>query len=845
MNSSSGKHRRRSSRRSRSLAAAGHARRPVQSDNWGASESFAPPPSASRGTIRLRMPPGEPPIYRVFLAAFCAVALLILFGSGQHAAAWGLALLFPGVALVLKPPKTGLGKFGDYACVALLGCFLLAFVPVFYWSIPEWRVQAVDTLGIQLPAVLSVQPWISFESWLLALAGFGWLYAALQWPVNVAGRRRLYFGWCVILCVLAGFLFWGNMVGARYPGAAEADAFSFSPNQKQTMTLLVMGGVSSFAYAMSGLRSRQLLPLMGLPATSLCLAALIASASQVGVVLYFGGIVLWFLASLRTRHLPRSFKIAFPLVVLGCMCVLMSNERTLERIGQFFEVESTQQFRWELYSDVVEMVRAAPVSGFGLGTFAAVFPQYRAASAQPEMQLQPENDLLWLAAEGGLLAVFLWVLFLCAFAWRCRGIRAGASASYRLLALIVVVLFLVDSWMNVSGHRAATVYLAILFAALALPGRGRPACCVPVIFWRGAGVLLILFGCMWLCAGVLNAPWHSSVRIERYASELQAAKSAGDFERAQAITSDWLNLRPLDWSAYSQRAQLTLAQTQDPVAAELDFQRARFVEPVLGVVSFVEADAWLPTQPARVVAAWHETLQREMPDMDRVYHRMLQLAAASPELQSRLGRMSTASPHYRALFLCSLSGEAFTREIQQDLAQDPALAAFSREQRTEVVRHWIESGDQKSAAAFVASYAGSLKNAWWLRSLLFKGRADFDAAVLEIRNNVIAPDLDTVDLDETARARLVREFAVAPEDVIKGTTLYSSYLEMEAYERALSVVDRLLLTYDSRIELYYWRAECLYQLQDYIESWYTFETYLESLWGPAGLGQAERPGLSL
>ena len=49
------------------------------------------------------------------------------------------------------------------------------------------------------------------------------------------------------------------------------------------------------------------------------------------------------------------------------------------------------------------------------------------------------------------------------------------------------------------------------------------------------------------------------------------------------------------------------------------------------------------------------------------------------------------------------------------------------------------------------------------------------------------------------------------------------------YGRALPIIDRLLDEDNPASNLYYWRGECLYHLQDYDESWYAFEDYLEVL----------------
>ena len=61
----------------------------------------------------------------------------------------------------------------------------------------------------------------------------------------------------------------------------------------------------------------------------------------------------------------------------------------------------------KIYRDATDMIVDAPLTGFGLGSFSAVFPQYRDASASYHRLAHPDSDFFWLASEGGLIAVAL------------------------------------------------------------------------------------------------------------------------------------------------------------------------------------------------------------------------------------------------------------------------------------------------------------------------------------------------------------------------------------------------------------------------------------------------------
>lgn len=831
MGSRSGKHRRNSvKRRQIGSSSKGNHARSKSRRSPAPSNSFASVSVGSHGGIKLPKIKREAPVFKAFLGGFCGVFLLVIFGGSHHAAALGLALILSGIALVIHPPSRGLGKLGDFGVLGLLACLLLAFVPQFYWPTADWRVDAIESLGLELPLSLSVQPWISFEAWLMAVAGFAWLYAALQWKVNLPGRRWLFFWLSILLSVIAGIVVRGNLVDARYPGAEEAGVFSFFPSPAQTANLLLLGGIATFAYAMEGVRTRNLLPLVGVPASALCFGGLFLVGSPALALLYFAGNGIWLLANLRVRSWPKPFKIGLPLAIIAFSLALVSSDRLMEHITSFATSESqlNQGDHLKIFQDTTKLVLDAPLSGFGLGSFSAVFPQYREASTSYLPILHPQSDFLWLASEGGLFAIGFLIVFLIGYALRCRGITEGGSATYRLFALVAVIIFLLHGMFDVSGHRPGTVYFAILFAALALPSRGRPKISLPIAFWRIPGVTLIAFGVVWVGAGAFNLPWHSSIRIASYQKEIHSHVLPSDHITASSAINDWLALSPFDWRGYFQRAELILSGGGDQEEAAADFNRARFVEPTLGEVSYEEGILWLPINPTRASSVWRETFLREMEDMDFTFDRMLE-QAVSLEMREKMARLSEINPHFRARFLSSLQEEPLISEISYELSKDPLLSGFDQGQRSRIVENWIKNGDLSSANAFLSEYEESLMNSWWLRSLSLYKQANLKEAVDLIRKNIDMPSLPEMQKKEASSKRVIRELAGVSNDTERGIALIYIYLEQGDYGKALPIIERLLDGEAPPLNLYYWRGECLYRFQEYSESWYAFEDYLEAL----------------
>ena len=171
------------------------------------------------------------------------------------------------------------------------------------------------------------------------------------------------------------------------------------------------------------------------------------------------------------------------------------------------------------------------------------------------------------------------------------------------------------------------------------------------------------------------------------------------------------------------------------------------------------------------------------------------------------------------------------RELEVELAADPSLGQFSQAQRTLIVKQWVRSGDLDSAEVYLQAYGERLEDRWLLWSYLRLEQAEFEEAVRLMRKAVPVAELSVgAEGASVQLAHLKRAFALSSRDVVKGTALLRLYLEEAMYVEALEVVDALLENVESPPEyLYYWRAELLYRLEDYIESWYAFETYLERL----------------
>jgi len=796
------------------------------------TSSFAQAAPASRGAIQIHALREGPPVYKAFLAAFIGVFLMIFTGASNSILVSGLALVFSGIALLASPPKRGLGKLGDLSIFGLLGSLLLAFLPLPSWVFPDWRVRAIESFTIDLPAVVSIQPWISLEAWLIALAGLGWLYAALQWPINLPGRRRLSLWLTVLIACTAGGVVWLNLAGIRSSGINGAQSIDYSNSWEHMVNFLTLGGVTTFAYALQALQRRALRSLVAISATLLSLAGLILENSQIGVLLYCLGVLFCCLYCLRTKSFQRTFKRWLIFAMLTLCLVSLGNDRINQSIINFAfdQSEAEQGQSLSVYQDTATMILGNAITGVGLGNYAAIFPQYREASVDHNNVTYPGSDILWIIAEGGLLALASLTLLTVAYARRCRGLNKGKSASYRIFSLITLFVFLILIFCDTSGRSPAIVYFMVLFAVLSLPERALSPAPLPPMLWRMLGGALLCVGLCWCIAGVAQLPWYSSLCSARIEEKIRIHIDLAEFNQAHTLVDEWISFRPMDWRGYSQRARLTLKQSGNLQDAMIDFERARFVEPILGIVGIEEGNAWMPYDSKRAISAWDIALGREIDQPERYFREMLEKVQKLPDQMDAMGKISKKSALTRTNFFSYLKGDKLMRELRAELAEDPGMHIYNREQRTGIISHWIRWGDKEAASDFIGENEELLDNVWWLRSLLYEGRAEYMKAVETIRDSLEAPKTSSVYLDEATIVKLKRECVLSPNDLSKVRPLLDYYIIEGAYENALSLLERMLEFDQLPSDLIYWRAQCLYHLEDYVESWLAFEAYLKLLW---------------
>jgi O-antigen ligase len=196
-------------------------------------------------------------------------------------------------------------------------------------------------------------------------------------------------------------------------------------------------------------------------------AGLLLSFSRAGTALGLAAIAGTAVVALRGRTVHRVGAIVLVMAIAAVPLIDLGADRLIGRYAATGEEVRGSGGRIDVARDTLRMIAAFPAAGTGFGTFTWAYPAF----SSPQVRLHfthAHDDLLQLAAEGGLVSLGLFAVVLGAVVQRIvRVLRKGgdpvaAGAAFGLSALLVHGL--VDFNFHIPANAAMAAILAgVLF----------------------------------------------------------------------------------------------------------------------------------------------------------------------------------------------------------------------------------------------------------------------------------------------------------------------------------------------------------------------------------------------
>ena len=553
----------------------------------------------------------------------------VLAGGATEPLPEGLVLAAMGALMVAAPPAAWPDRKWSAAVIGLLAFAAIGLLPAEWFRAAAWRAGVSDA-GILLPATLSPQPRLTLDAWLLLAAGIAWMGWLMANPWDAASRRlgaRCFTGGAVVLAVLA-LVQWKT--GWHPPGWLSGEGHGPFPNRNHTAHVLALGGVLAVGCGADAAKRAKVLAVPWLLAGCVVLAALAATYSRGGVLMFFCALALWNVSVARQGRSWKILLLGLAALCLAAAAVLVFGGAIAGRFAG--GPGSGEGFRFRIWSDATGLIQSSPLSGAGLGNFRALFPFFRVQSVSQAAVIHPESDWLWLASETGLAGA---ALALTAVAIALAGalpLRRGTQRRLRGAALAAAAAAVLHGFVDVPGHRLGSVLAALLVFALArkdaVPAVASRAA---LAMWRGLGLAMVVLAAWW-------------INFTDDAARADVLAHEGRFAAAAESAGRAIRRAPLDWRPYFTRAG-ALASTGKMIEALADFRRARMLEPHYVAIPMEEGRFWLRLQPELAFVAWEEALRRtNAADASGVFGQMRIATPNDPAFRARLLRVVDGRP---------------------------------------------------------------------------------------------------------------------------------------------------------------------------------------------------------
>ncbi len=715
--------------------------------------------------------------------------LATFLGGATQKWAEGIVVALLGLLLLFRPPRLSLGLLTNIVFILFAALGAVAFLPARWFFLPAWRSALANDFGTTLPQTLSAQPWISLTCWISMVAGLSWLYLTSTQELELRAARsqlRIFVTGIVFIAALSIIFYLSHLAPSFW---INARGFGPFPNRNQTGDLFGITAIVLLACGQDDMRhgrKRWIVWLLGL---GILVTATVLNFSRAGVIILVAGSALWIaVVAFRVRSHAR-IALAASFILLLLTALLIFGGATMERfhILQANDGQAFADFRWKIFHDAFNMIRASPWCGLGLGNFEPIFATFRQASITQTRALHPESDWIWLWSEVGWPAVVVALIGGVLLIRRVWPLEEATNQRFRLAALIGALFFALHGLIDVSAHRVGSSYagLFLLGAALHRPLPLRRSVITSVVF-RLIGLGLLGSGIAWTVAAKKQELLPGSVGVTVAKQLSPAAMNSHNFEEAIALNTRALEFAPLDWQLYFSRAlaEVTLRRPQRAID---DFRRARFLEPISYEVPLAEGYAWLSSEPVYAATAWREALGRTQTELHRfnVYAGMLDKAAIdNPEVGRILQEVGLTQHDLVLAYLSRVKGPKFEQELKRFLQNDQDLRTLSDAERFAFFSLWAERGDLQELADQVTVHPKWMPFAWLGVAKYDAAKGDFKAACGLIEQFGDAVAMPRLNADGSLEDLQKRYFA-NPDNYAAGYSLYREQMKKGRVDDAL------------------------------------------------------------
>jgi predicted glycoside hydrolase/deacetylase ChbG (UPF0249 family) len=567
--------------------------------------------------------------------------------------------------------------------------------------------------------------------------------------------------------------------------------------------------------------------------------AIILNTSRAGVLLFFIGVVTWFLTHSLKRRSIKIIAIGLALVIGALAALSTMGRHIIEHFrpvrGGDITLTSALDGRSQIYSEAIKLSADHPGLGVGLGNFETIFSMCNELESDYLGFSHPESDLLWFMCEAGwpatlCLLVLLVLLLAWTGPWSYRSkLEERGERRLRIAAFIGCMLALLHGIFDAPNHSNAFLSIILALAGLALRQRRMQMHAGISSPWA---FRILGLGC-WAAASVWWMTHQGQVTVfgESTAEEqlrlAEKSLAAGRPEQAVAHTLAASQAAPISWPSYFMRAHTLLTMNRTPTEALTEFSRVRYLEQHVAFPLMDEAKIWLKYQPEYAIPVWREMLNRCRRLLLNRYEHICAHLYAHPQLAPAI-RGLARNPLLKLKYIESVAKQTKNKaEIQAGLRdlleENPSLDVLNDQQRKQVFLYWQEFGNAEDLLKQLGKHPDWISSAWFVKAEQMAQQGKHEeayrlAARFAIPSALAIPSRDVSELQ--------RAFALNPTDMSMGIDLYAAQKSRKLYAECNFTLGKIQALPNPPSYLLLEMAHISHELGEHAKAWEHMRQYV-------------------
>lgn len=751
--------------------------------------------------------------------------LLLLLSSVDTVISEGLFFIYLGVLLLKRPRIQSQGIIVDVFAIGIVLYSVCAFLPNGPLFFSDWRATALNQYDINFGFLRTIMPLRSLEACVMLVAAIAFYYHISCWKINSQGREALLLILIGISALAGGIQYF---TGNDTLGFLIFENYERSPikHYSDNLNLLyLLGGLGAVTLFFDSVKSNKLVSVLGFIGALLNLFFLIYNQSLFYYALFYS-LSFIFIVRLYLRGKPIIEKSLALILLASCLTVFLYLNQTgwsifTQDIGGFFF--TTGEKLWWL---LVGSLKQFNIFGNGIGTAHSVLPQLSPLEYYRENFSFRGTYLLSYISDFGFIGLGALIAFFCYGVSQYWRISNHSNMRHRFFYLLIVAVFFVRFAMLSEGLSVGLLFLLLIFLNLSLRIEKQYLPIFSKKFCQLMGVFWLCLGMFWISVSIANKPLLSDIRYRlSYADHYDEnidfqALSAKEIEEKEALIS---KTNPNKY--FLQSYQLLELEANEEEVMKTAFSAA-LLDPnnprILLQLGYLLSDYNFNLASNTWNAYFELSPLSKLDD----YRSLLYYSKDKYEVLLNLKKLSYLANEYAIEWVLLLNDLDFQKYIESNSLNQ--FTVSNRNSQFLFLKRLLEVGFFDQYNEYITEHENDITNLAILEAIKQKELANFEQALSTLRSHILPERGDIYQLNEEKKY-IPRVFLQNYPDVEMGMVLMRKEIREKNYEEALIYVDHILSMNNPPRYAYYWRAELLYRMKDYVDSWFAFMAYLEKV----------------